>query len=65
MAGRWRIPTWAKRLLDLVAECADIATMEKNPKLEGRFMSIFLAPKNSKINKKTGRSYYHAQAENP
>ena len=37
-----------KLLLDFVAECADIATMEKNPKLEGRFMSIFLAPKNSK-----------------
>ena len=35
-------------LLDFVAACADIATMEKNPKLEGRFMSIFLAPKNSK-----------------
>ena len=37
-----------KLLLDFVAACADIATMEKNPKLEGRFMSIFLAPKNSK-----------------
>ena len=37
-----------KLLLDFVAACADCASMEKNPKLEGRFMSIFLTPKNSK-----------------
>ena len=37
-----------KLLLDFAASCAEIATMEKNPKLEGRFMAIFLAPKNSK-----------------
>ena len=37
-----------KLLLDFAASCAEIAAMEKNPKLEGRFMAIFLAPKNSK-----------------
>ena len=34
-----------KLLMDFSAACAEIATMEKNPKLEGRFMAIFLAPK--------------------
>ncbi len=34
-----------KLLMDFAAACAEIATMEKNPKLEGRFMAIFLAPK--------------------
>ena len=28
--------------------CADIATMDKNPKLEGRHMSMFLSPKTVK-----------------
>ena len=28
--------------------CAETAAMEKNPKLEGRFMAMFLTPKNSK-----------------
>ncbi len=37
-----------KLLMDFAAACADYATMEKNPKLEGRFMSMFLSPKNSK-----------------
>ena len=37
-----------KLLLEFVAECAEVANMEKNPKLEGRFMSLFLTPKNSK-----------------
>ena len=37
-----------KILLDFADACADIASMEKNPKLEGRFMAMFLAPKNSK-----------------
>lgn len=27
-------------------ECKDIATMDKNPKLEGRNMSMFMSPKN-------------------
>ncbi len=34
-----------KLLMDFGAACADVATMEKNPKLEGRFMGMFLAPK--------------------
>ncbi len=37
-----------KLLLDFAAACSDIASMEKNPKLEGRFMAMFLTPKNSK-----------------
>ena len=37
-----------KLLLNFADACAEIATMEKNPKLEGRFMGMFLAPKNSK-----------------
>ena len=37
-----------KLLLDFAEACAETATMEKNPKLEGRFMAIFLAPKNTK-----------------
>ena len=37
-----------KLLLNFADACSEIANMEKNPKLEGRFMAIFLAPKNSK-----------------
>ena len=37
-----------KLLLDFAASCAEIAGMEKSPKLEGRFMAMFLTPKNSK-----------------
>ena len=37
-----------KILVDFAASCAEIASVEKNPKLEGRFMAIFLAPKSSK-----------------
>ena len=37
-----------KLLMDFAEACAEIAAMEKNPKLEGRFMAMFLAPKNSK-----------------
>ncbi len=37
-----------KLLLDFAEACADIATTEKNPKLEGRFMAMFLSPKASK-----------------
>ena len=32
-------------LKDFAARCADIANMDKNPKLEGRNMSMFLSPK--------------------
>ena len=37
-----------KLLMDFAEACAEIAGMEKNPKLEGRFMAMFLTPKNSK-----------------
>jgi len=37
-----------KLLMDFAQDCAEIATTEKNPKLEGRFMAMFLTPKNSK-----------------
>ena len=37
-----------KLLMDFAESCAEAANMEKNPKLEGRFMAITLAPKNSK-----------------
>ena len=37
-----------KLLLDFAQACAEIATTEKNPKLEGRFMAMFLSPKSSK-----------------
>lgn len=32
-------------LKDFAAKCADIATLDKTPKLEGRSMSMFLSPK--------------------
>ncbi len=37
-----------KLLMEFVEACSEVANMEKNPKLEGRFMSMFLSPKNSK-----------------
>ena len=37
-----------KLLMDFAEKCSEVATMEKNPKLEGRFMAMFLTPKNSK-----------------
>ena len=37
-----------KLLMDFATACAEVATMEKNPKLEGRFMAMFLTPKTSK-----------------
>ncbi len=37
-----------KLLMDFAEACAEMAAMEKNPKLEGRFMAMFLTPKNSK-----------------
>jgi Translation initiation factor 3 (IF-3) len=35
-------------LTRFAAECSEVGTMDKNPKLEGRFMSMFLSPKGSK-----------------
>ena len=37
-----------KLLMDFAEACAEVASMEKNPKLEGRFMAMFLTPKNNK-----------------
>ena len=37
-----------KLLMDFADSCSEVANMEKNPKLEGRFMAMFLTPKNSK-----------------
>ena len=34
-----------KLLRDYAAKCAELASMDKNPKLEGRNMSVFLSPK--------------------
>ena len=33
-----------KLLMNFAQACEEIATMEKNPKLEGRFMAMFLTP---------------------
>ena len=35
-------------LAKFVAECGDIATADKAPKMEGRFMNVFLSPKSGK-----------------
>ena len=37
-----------KLLLTFAEECSEVANMEKTPKLDGRFMAMFLAPKNTK-----------------
>jgi len=37
-----------KLLIEFAESCSETAAMEKNPKLEGRFMAMFLTPKNSK-----------------
>ena len=34
-----------KLLMQFADSCSEVAAMEKNPKLEGRFMAMFLAPK--------------------
>ena len=34
-----------KLLIEFAEACSELSTMEKNPKLEGRFMGMFLAPK--------------------
>ena len=40
-----------KLLLDFADQCAEQAVMDKEPKLEGRHMSIFLSAKSAKTNK--------------
>ena len=42
-------------LRDFAAKCADIANMDKAPKLEGRNMSMFLSPKPQAAPKKPGK----------
>ena len=37
-----------KLLMDFAAACSELANMEKNPKLDGRFMTMFLSPKSSR-----------------
>ena len=37
-----------KLLKDFADACSDVAALEKNPKLEGRFMAMFLSPKSGK-----------------
>lgn len=39
-------------LLKFAEQCAEISTTEKDPKLDGRFMTLFLAPKTGKDQKK-------------
>ena len=41
-----------KLLRDFAAKCADVANLDKEPKLEGRSMSIFLSPKSQNQLKK-------------
>lgn len=51
-------------LKDFAANCTDIATMEKNPRMEGRFMHIFLAPKSQKeLQKEQKEKKAEAEAE--
>ena len=45
----------AQLLKDFAAKCADIANMDKAPKLEGRNMSMFLSPKPVTPAKKPGK----------
>lgn len=40
-----------KLLLDFAAQCGELAVLDKEPKLEGRHMSIFLSAKSNKPNK--------------
>lgn len=39
-------------LMKFAEQCAEVAALDKEPKLEGRFMSIFLSAKVSKENRK-------------
>ena len=39
-------------LLKFAEQCGEVATLDKDPKLDGRHMSIFLSPKVAKDNKK-------------
>ncbi len=49
-------------LKDFAEQCADIANMDKTPKLEGRHMSMFLAPKTAKELQKAAKEREAAEA---
>lgn len=53
----------AERLKDFAEKCADIANMDKPPKLEGRNMSMFLSPKPQTPAKKPGKPKTPAPSE--
>ena len=49
VAVKWRIRRSDEELLAKFGDdCSEIATIAKDAKLEGRNMSMFLSPKNSK-----------------
>ena len=39
-------------LLKFAEQCSEVAALDKDPKLDGRHMSIFLSPKSAKEMKK-------------
>ncbi len=43
------------QLLKFAEQCGEVATLEKDPKLDGRHMSIFLSPKVNKEPKKSSK----------
>lgn len=43
------------QLVKFAEQCTEVATLEKDPKLDGRHMSIFLAPKINKEPKKSNK----------
>jgi translation initiation factor IF-3 len=42
-------------LLNFAEQCGEMAALDKEPKLEGRHMSIFLSPKTAKETKKSNK----------
>lgn len=50
-------------LRDFAAKCDDVANLDKQPKLEGRNMSIFLSPKSAAAIKKAQKEKAKKQAE--
>lgn len=52
-----------KLLKDFAAKCAEIANLDKDPKLEGRTMSIFLSPKSQVQLKKEQKAKKQAEEQ--
>jgi len=50
-------------LRDFAARCAEVASLDKEPKLEGRNMSMFLSPKSAAAIKKAQKEKAKKQAE--